>query len=116
MIRKWAGVVDPEKVKPLIEKGYLLAEMADDERKWSAVMNVIRGFAKLEQDEGKAEPDSGSTTNILINDHSVHTNDGRTEFAAILAAALERARKAEAGGTIDSPTDTLASVPATPAD
>jgi hypothetical protein len=114
---KWKGIVDPERVKPLIERGYELAANSDSERGYAAVMKVIQGFAKLEQDEHKAATaDAGPVTNIQINDCSFTTNDPRAELLGILAAASERARAAESSGTIDAPTDTEPGVQAETAD
>lgn len=105
--RKWGGVVDPEKVKPLIEKGYDLASTSaseGNERGYAAVMRVIQGFAKLEQDELKTEQPTGNTTNVQINGN-VSLNDGRTELLDIIAAASERAREAESSGPPDAPAE-----------
>jgi hypothetical protein len=113
---KWDGIVDPNKVKPLIEKGYQLAENATDPRGYASVMKVIQSFAKLEQDEAKAiEPSGNTTTNVQINGN-VSLNDGRTELLGIIAAASERARAAESSGTIDAPADSQPTLPAEPVD
>jgi|GEM_PF-3112320 len=114
LIRKWAGVVDPEKVKPLIEKGYALAENAESERDYAAVMKVIQGFAKLEQEESKAvQPTTGTTTNIQINGDVRISNpdERRTELLGIIAAASDRARAIENSGTTDAPADPKRAIP-----
>jgi hypothetical protein len=59
---------------------------------------------------------SGVTVNIQNNDCNIHSNDGATEFASILAAALERARKAETSGTPNTPAEPQPAVPQPPAD
>ena len=108
---KWDGIVDPAKVKPLIEKGYQLAENATDPRGYASVMKVIQGFAKLEQDEQKTiEPSGNTTTNVQINGN-VSLNDGRTELLSIIAAASERARAAESSPATDTPAEPQRAIP-----
>jgi len=106
LTRKWAGVVDPEKVKELIEKGYGLAERATDERGYAAVMKVIHGFAKLEQEEIKAdkpEAKSGDTFNTVIVDGNSGTIDERrTQLLGLIDQLRNRSGATDDPSVIDA--------------
>lgn len=118
LIRKWAGVVDPARVKALIEKGYDLAERAADERGYAAVMKVIHGFAKLEQEEAKAdkpEARTGDTFNTVIVDGNSGTLDERrTQLLGLIDQLRNRSGATDDPSVIDAAPNTEPSIPQEP--
>lgn len=100
---KWDGIVDPERVKPLIEKGYGLAENATDPRGYASVMKVIQGFAKLEQEEHRDR--SPKVVNNIQNNVHLGTPEQRADSLEARLVAEAQRRGLIASGTTDGDGD-----------
>ena len=106
----------PEEMKAAIiarQIAIATSEEAENREATSAAKCLVAMEAQNVADE---KGTAGVTVNIQNNDCNIHSNDGATEFAAILAAALERAREAEASGTTDAAADSQPTLPAEPTD
>ncbi len=113
LIRKWAGVVDPVRVKTLIEKGYDLAERAADERGYAAVMKVIHGFAKLEQEEAKADKPAGSQdtyNTVIVDGNSGTIDERRTQLLGLIDQLRNRSGANDDPSVIDAAPNTEPSI------